>query len=347
MLYVTTRNKNDAYTAHKTLTTDRGVNGGFFVPFQLPVLTGEEIAALKEKSFGQCVAEILNLFFSARLDGWDVDFSIGRYPVKLVPMSRRIVVAETWHNPDWDFARMVRNLASRIRGNDDTEGVPSNWAWVAIRIATLFGLYGELLRQGLTSTDKLVDVAVTAGDFSSPIAAWYAREMGLPVGTIITGCNENCGVWDLLHHGEMRTDAVAIPTNTPECDVGVPDSIERLICGRLGTAAVQEFVRCRTEGLSYAPGEEANSALRKGIYAAVVSQKRMESVIYNVYRTSTYLLDPYSALAYGGLQDYRSGTGEGRMTLLITERSPVCSAATVAKAMGITVQELKDRLGLI
>ena len=53
MLYVTTRNKNDAYTAHKTLTTDRGVNGGFFVPFQLPVLTGEEIAALKEKSFGQ------------------------------------------------------------------------------------------------------------------------------------------------------------------------------------------------------------------------------------------------------------------------------------------------------
>ena len=204
-------------------------------------------------------------------------------------MSRRIVVAETWHNPDWDFARMVRNLSGRIRGNDDTEGVPSSWAWAAIRIATLFGLYGELLRQGLTTPDARIDVAVTAGDFSSPIAVWYAREMGLPIGTIVTSCNENCGVWDLLHHGELRTDAVAHPTNTPECDIGVADSLERLIYGCLGIEQVQQFAFRRAEGIPYTPGEEGHAALRKGFYAAVVSQKRMESVIYNVYRTSTYL----------------------------------------------------------
>lgn len=346
MLYVTTRNKADAYTAHKTLTMDKGADGGFFVPFQLPVLTAEELAELKNRSFGQCAADILNLFFSARLDGWDVDFSIGRYPVKLVPMNHRIVVAETWHNPDWDFARIVRNLSGRIRGSDDTEGVPSNWAWIAIRIATLFGLYGEMLRQGLTTVESKIDVALPAGDFSGPMAAWYAREMGLPIGMIICSCNENCSAWDLLHHGEMRTDLVAQPTNTPMCDVGVPASIERLIAGRLGSDEAERFRMACVNGIAYAPGEDKLFDLRKGIFTAVVGQKRMESIIYNVYRTSTYLLDPYSALAYGGLQDYRSGMGEGRTTLLLTERSPVCSAATVAKAMGITIQDMKDRLGV-
>lgn len=346
MLYVTTRNKNDAHTAHKTLTSDRASDGGLYVPFQMPSISREELLALKDKSFGQCVADILNLFFSARLDGWDVDFCIGRYPVKLVPMSHRIIVAETWHNPDWDFARMVRNLYSRICGNGDTQGVPSSWAWIAIRIATLFGLYGQLLRKGLADPDRTFDVAVTAGDFSTPMAVWYAREMGLPVGTIIASCNENSGLWDLLHYGQIRADAVAVATNTPRCDVAVPSDLERLLFACAGTDAVDAFVSAAREGGIYSLDEESLETLRKGLYAAVVSQKRMESVICNVYRTSAYLLDPYGSLAYGGLQDYRATVGEGKTTVLLTEQSPICSAATVSKAMGITVQELKDRLSM-
>ncbi len=344
MLYVTTRNKNDAHTAHKTLASDRGADGGFYVPFQMPVFSAEDLAALKDKAFGQCIADVLNLFFSARLDGWDVDFCIGRYPVKLIPMSHRIVVAETWHNPDWDYARMVRNLTGRIWGNGDTQGVPSNWAWIAIRIATLFGLYGQLLKQGLINLDTTLDVAVPTGDFSSPMAVWYARQMGLPVGTVICSCNENCSAWDLLHHGELRTDTVAVNTNTPQCDIGMPANIERLLFGCLGVEETEHFSSvCRAGGI-YSLSEDHLSAVRKGMFAAVISQKRMESVICNVYRTSSYLLDPYSALAYGGLQDYRATAGEGRTTLLLTERSPICSAATVAAALGITVQELKERL---
>lgn len=345
MLYVTTRNKNDAHTAHKTLTTERGPGGGMFVPFQLPTLSEKDISALKEKSFGQNVADILNLFFSARLDGWDVDFCIGRNPVKLIPMSHRIVVAETWHNPDWDFARVIRNLSGRLRGTDDTQGVPSAWTRIAIRIAVLFGLYGQMLSQGL-APNTMMDVSVAAGDFSVPMAVWYARQMGLPVGTIISSCNENCGVWDLLHHGELRTDAIAVATNTPECDVAVAEHVERLIFGRLGTEAVDRFLDAYRQGGVFSLPEEEQFLLRDGMYSAVVSQKRMESVIYNVYRTNAYMLDPYSALAYGGLQDYRAAVGEGRTTLLVSETCPVSCAATVAKAMGITVQELKERISL-
>ena len=83
MLYVTTREKYDAFTAPRTLAGDCGPDGGRFLPFQIPVFSTEEIYALKEKSFGQCVSEMLNRFFSTRLTPWDVEFSVGRHPVKI------------------------------------------------------------------------------------------------------------------------------------------------------------------------------------------------------------------------------------------------------------------------
>ena len=51
-------------------------------------------------------------------------------------------------------------------------------------------------------------------------------------------------------------------------------------------------------------------------------------------------------MAFGGLQDYRALAGETRPALIITERSPICSADTVSSAMGITVEMLRQRLNL-
>jgi len=344
VLYVTTRDKTDSFTAQYTLSRDYAPDGGLFVPFQLPLYTKAEINALREKSYGQIIADILNLFFSARIDGWDVDFCIGRYPAKLVSMSHRITVAETWHNPDQDFARVVRNLTGRIRGTDDTEGIPTNWAKIAVRIAMLFGLFGELERIGLAGPDRKMDIAVTSGDFSVPMAAFYARKMGLPVGTIICCCNENSNFWDFLYHGQLHTNIAAVSTNTPDADVTLPLDLERLIFSVFGRDEIMRFRDACNKAEIYTLDESKLTLLREGLFSAVVSGKRMESVIHNVYKTSTYLLDPYAALAYGGLQDYRASCAETSNALIISERSPLCSSVTVAKAMGITIQELAQRI---
>ena len=50
MLYVTTRNEHDAYTTHRAIHSLKGTDGGDFLPFRMPALTQEEIAALKEKA---------------------------------------------------------------------------------------------------------------------------------------------------------------------------------------------------------------------------------------------------------------------------------------------------------
>lgn len=336
MLYITTRNNNDAYTAYRTLGQGRGPDRGLFVPFQMPRLSREQIIALQDKSFGQNLADILNLFFNARLDGWDIDFCIGRYPAKLVPMSHRIMVAETWHNHDYDFARIVRNLSSRIRGIEDTTGHPTNWAWITIRIATLFALFGTLSRLNVADVDHPIDVALPSGDFAGPMAVWYAREMGLPVTNIVCSCDDNDATWDLLHQGELY----------PNAAMNIPSDLERLISATMGRDEAKRYAEKMEKGRPYLPPEAGLERLRSGMFAAVISWKRRENIIGSVYRTSTYILDPGSAMAYGGLQDYRASVGETRPALILTERGPICSAETVAAAMGITVDALKERLNL-
>lgn len=342
MLYVTTRNNNDAFTAARAMNLDRAGDGGLFIPFHLNQFSRHDVAALAEKTFGQNVADILNLFFSTKLTGWDVDMAIGRNPVRNKSVNYRIIVSELWYNPDRQFFRIVNALAERIHPDGQIIGAPSNWVHTAVRIAVLFGIFGQLQSSGEVRADTAVDIAVPTGSFAWPMAAWYARKMGLPIGTIVCGCNENRSAWELLHRGQMDTGVLAVCTNTPKDDYAIAPDLERLISETCGYTEAGNFFWSCTEGGIYMPSEAACQAIRQGMFAAVISQDRVGSIIPSVYRTNRYILDPYSALAYGALTDYRARFGSSRTVLLLCADSPLCSSETVCRAMRMNVDELKQ-----
>ena len=343
MLYVTTRSTAESYTASKTLSDSRATDGGFFVPMKMPHFDRSEIKALAQKSFSQNVAEILNLLFQTQLDSWAVEFGIGRYPVRLVNISGRVILAETWHNPSWRFERLAKSVEKTIRQSDQINQIPSDWLMIAARIAVLFGIFGELMARGEVAHDRPVDIVVPVGDFSGPMAAWYARSWGLPVGNILCCCNENSGCWNFIHKGEIRCDASVVETTTPACDKAVPEDLERLISATLGHRENERFRYCCTEGGLYYLEDNQHQRLREGLYASVVGQQRLEWAILNLYKTDGYISDPYTALAYSGLMDYRAGTGETRKALILSEESPVYSLPYVGKCMGLPLEELKKR----
>lgn len=344
MLYITTRSKFDVYTPPITMQQDRGPDGGLFVPFKMPEFSVGDICALGKQSFGQNVADILNLFFGTKLTGWDVDMTIGRSAYRLNSMKFRILIGELYHNMDGDINRLIRMLAIRVHPDGDIIGKHSDWLEIAVRIAVLFGLFGELIRTEQIRADKPINIAVSAGSFAGPMAAWYARQMGLPIGVIICGCNENGAVWDLLHRGELDTDALAVTTSTPKGDYTLPPDLERLISAACGQEETLNYCFHCLEGGTYRPERDAHNAIRQGMFAAVISNKRVDTIIPSVYRTSEYILDRYSALAYGALADYRSRTGKSTTTLLLVENSPLNQGESIAAAMNISVSELKKRL---
>lgn len=343
MLYITTRNQQDVYTSYHALSNDCGTCGGLYIPFQSVHFTQEEISSLKEKSFSQCVADILNLFFTARLDHDDIECCMGTSPLKLIPMSHRIIIGEIWNNPEWRFSRFARNLSGRLLGNADN-GQPSVWMQIVVRIAVLFGIFGSLEGMGVVDADQKIDISVCSGDFAAPMAAWYARQMGLPIRNIVFSCNENSASWDLLHHGEANLTCPVIATSTPACDVAIPRNIERLIYHALGREETERFASKLSSHSVYTLTEEKRKLLSDGLFGAVIGQNRTESIIRNVYRTSTYLLGPYTALAYGGLQDYRAASNETGPALILSECGPMCSCGMVAEAVGLSKEALVDRI---
>lgn len=347
MLYVTSRNDKDSFTAQRAIAESRGPDGGIYVPFRITPLSEEELGELANISFNQCLALILNRLLHTRLTGWDMDLCIGRYPVRLSSMSHRIVIGESWHNPDGDFRAMVRDISRLVRsdkGNADDYGP---WMEMSVRIAVSFGIFAELMRQGMVSPGNPMDVSVVSGDFFAPMSIWYARMMGLPAANIVCCCNENSGIWNLIHHGELRTDQPCIHTATPEADVSVPDGLECLISACCGTEETDLYLETVRRGRMYCPAPHHLDKLRQGIQVSVISGPGMMRTIPNVFSTSRTLLSPYAALAYAGLLDYRARTGESRYGLILAEKSPATDPATVSEALNISPKELRELLNQI
>jgi threonine synthase len=329
MLYLTTRDRFDTFTAFHAIKHDTAPNGGLFLPFKMPKIDMQELAEL---SFGDSVALVLNRLFSTRLTGKEVEFSIGRNPIRVKSAHQRTLVAELYRNLDGSYEKMEQRLAAKICNCFDCEEKITSWICIAIRIAVLFGTFAEIRKQEMT--EGTVDISVPCGDFKLPMAAWYAREMGLPIGNIICACGHNSGVWDLLRHGEMRT-ATQEATFT---------ELERLICGTLGVSQAVNYHTSCEKGSIYLLQAEETQKLSRGIFCAVVSDDRVENAISSVYRTSASVLERGSAVSYSGLMDYRAKTGESRTALLLADCNPADQAAYIAGAMNITEDALKELL---
>lgn len=333
MLYITTRDDKDTFTAHRALTEACAPDGGGYVPLRLPSFTSDEIAALKGKSFGAIVAEILNGFFSSRLNGWDVDFCIGRNVCRLVSVHHKIMVAELWHNTDGRYDYIVDRLYKTIAGADVADLQNTGWFRIAVRISVLFAAYGEMLNQGALADNETFDVSVSGEDLSKPVAAWYARRMGLPIGKIICAFNENSIAWELLQRGVLHTASAGQEMHT---------SAERLIHGILSYDDVHIYrSKCQT-GQTYTLTEAKQMALSEDFFCAVVGLARAVSIISSIYNSCSYLIDPPTSLSYGALQDYRANTGSRRVTLLLAERAALDFAKQIAAATGISDTKLTD-----
>ncbi len=326
MLYLTTRDPHDTYTTARTLAGDTAPNGGLYIPFKLPTVSCQE---LKTKSFGEAAADILNVFFSTKLTGREVEFSVGRYPLRLHSMSQSVLIAQLWRNLDGSYEKMEKRLFDKLQG--DYTAKVTNWPRIAIRIAVLCGVFSELLRENTVDAEHPIDMALPSGDFSITMAAWYGREMGLPIRQIVCCTENNSEVWNLLHLGEMRTSGSRV-------------ELERLICSALGVAESFRYSTvCQTNGI-YALKPDKAEKLRKGMFCGVVSHDRRDQTISNVYHTNACLLEPEIAGAYSALMDHRAKTGEKRKALLLEDHNPADRASQIAKAMHITEAELKKLL---
>lgn len=310
MLYLTTRDHNDAYTIHKTMLSDLAPDGGMFIPFRIPAFTQEDLCEIEKGSVGEVIANVLNRFFCAGINSWTIDAAIGRNCIKTTTLSQKVIAVEPWHNPLQSYEYVENNLYRLLSTSDSVCKQPTVWVRIAIRISLFFAAYCAMVSGDQIGEEEAFDVAVNVADFCDPMAAWYAKQMGLPVNSIICSCVDNDGVWDLIHRGQISLGSVGTK---------LASGLECLIYNVYGREEAARFVQVFKDKRTFSVDPESEISLNDTFFCAVTGASRATTVVNSIQRTDGYTICASGALAYGAVQDYRAKSGENRLTVLFSD----------------------------
>lgn len=290
--------------------------------------SAEEREALLEMSFADCIASFLNRLFDTEIKPTDLDFGIGRYPVRLTKLGHKMVVGECWHTAAGTFADSINRIACLLGAEKpDTDG---GWRRIGICCAILGGALGQMLQSGAAEKEQGVNFAAMAGDFSMLMSAWYLRSWGFPIAKILCCSAENDGLWELFHNGMLQTDGI------------VPLELDRLLYHLAGAAEAERFSQCCRTGATYYTCETLQPELLRQIQVYPIGEKRISSTISGIFGSNYYVLPPDAAGAYAGAMDDRWVTGDKKTVLFTAEKSPEWDAGIVAEALHISEQTFRD-----
>ena len=89
--------------------------------------------------------------------------------------------------------------------------------------------YSRLLANDKIKAGESINVVVPTGNFGNILAAFYAKNMGLPIAKLICASNENKVLFDFFRTGVYDKNREFILTNSPSMDILISSNLERLI----------------------------------------------------------------------------------------------------------------------
>lgn len=73
-----------------------------------------------------------------------------------------------------------------------------------------------------------IDVCVPTGNFGNILAAWYAKQIGVPIERLLCASNDNRVLTDFINTGTYDiSDREFILTSSPSMDILVSTNLER------------------------------------------------------------------------------------------------------------------------
>ena len=175
-----------------------------------------------------------------------------------------------------------------------------NWGRLLPQIVYYLSGYADLAASGAVKAGDLVDVCVPTGNFGNILAAWYARDMGAPIGRLLCASNSNNVLFDFLSSGVYDIAARSlVKTPSPSMDILVSSNLERLLYDLTGDAAcIAGWMRDLKESGRFAVDGATRDRLRESFTGTWVDNDTCLEVIGRVQRDKGYLLDPHTAVAW-------------------------------------------------
>lgn len=194
--------------------------------------------------------------------------------------------------------------------------------------------YAKLYAQGAVKEGEPINVVVPTGNFGNILAAFYAKNMGLPIAKLICASNENKVLYDFLRTGTYDKNREFVLTSSPSMDILISSNLERLIYRIAGEDADKNaaLMRQLSEEGSYhvTPQMEEQLADFYGNYA---SEQETAETIAALYQKTGYIIDTHTAVAAKVYQKYTAETGDHTKTVIASTASPFKFTRAVMQAI--------------
>lgn len=207
---------------------------------------------------------------------------------------------------------------------------------LAPQIVYYFRAYRDLLDRGVIQMGQQVNFSVPTGNFGDILAGYLAKQLGLPVGTLLCASNANNVLTDFITTGTYDRRRPLLKTTSPSMDILVSSNLERLLyLLSQDTALVASLMeQLNREGVYTVP-EGLLAAIQDQFWAGCCDDSRAEALMGQIWRDYGYLCDPHTAAGWAAALDYTAQTGDTQPMVVLSTASPYKFPAAVLSALGL------------
>ena len=211
------------------------------------------------------------------------------------------------------------------------------------QIAYYVYAYLRLMEAGEIQENEQINVVVPTGNFGNILAAYYAKEMGIPIARFICASNENKVLYDFFRTGCYDRNRDFRLTNSPSMDILISSNLERLIYKIAGNNAEKNrnfMEQLGAEG-KYEITEEMKEKLRE-FYGNYANEEETAQTIRQVYEETGYVLDTHTAVGKAVYEKYKKETQDNTKTVIASTASPFKFTRSVMTAIDKKYEDMED-----
>lgn len=203
--------------------------------------------------------------------------------------------------------------------------------------------YAKLLANHELKNGETINVVVPTGNFGNILAAYFAKQMGVPMDRFICASNENKVLYDFFSTGTYNRNREFILTSSPSMDILISSNLERLIYKIAGedAQANQERMLSLKENGIYTITEKMKEQL-KDFYGNYATEKETAQTIKNLYEKTGYVIDTHTAVAATVYKKYQEETKDTKKTLIASTASPYKFTRSVMDAINEKYNKMED-----
>lgn len=203
--------------------------------------------------------------------------------------------------------------------------------------------YAQLLASGEITAGEKINAVVPTGNFGNILAAFYAKNMGLPINKLICASNENKVLYDFFATGAYDRNREFVLTTSPSMDILISSNLERLIYRIAGNNSDKnaQLMQSLKETGKYEITDEMKAQLAD-FYGNYATEAEDASTIQKIYEDTGYIIDTHTAVAAAVYEKYKKDTADTTKTVIASTASPYKFTRSVMNAIDHKYDAMSD-----